>query len=126
MIDRLVSDLLSTTRRRIEASGVSSVDDVRAFDGPLVALSEEIREGNLVLKSFLRDRLYHHQRIESMKDESRVLLRALFERYMENKALLPQDAQARAEAEGCTRVVADYIAGMTDRFATDEYRRLIS
>jgi len=123
MVDRLVSDLISTTKFRIDRSRIGSVDDVRRSE-PIVALSEEVGKGNAILKVFLRDNLYNHQRIERMKDESRRLLRALFGRYMDNERLLSPEARRRASQEGRIRAVADYIAGMTDRYATDEYRRL--
>jgi dGTPase len=124
MIDRLVSDLIATTRDRVERSGVATVDDVRQLGEQLVGLSEGARTGNAVLKAFLRDKLYHHQRIERTKDESRRMLRALFSYYMDNEHLLPADAQLRAAREGRARVVADHVAGMTDRYASDEHRRL--
>ena len=126
MIDRLVSDLISHSRSTLDSAGIGSVEDVRRHPAPLVGLSTALREGNAVLKSFLRERLYHHERIERMKADARVMLRALFERYLNDEALLPQDAQARAQSEGLMRVVADYIAGMTDRFASDEHQRLFS
>jgi dGTPase len=124
MIDRLVSDLIATTRDRVERSGVATVDDVRQLGEQLVGLSEDARTGNAVLKAFLRDNLYHHQRIERTKDESRRMLRALFRYYMDNEHTLPADAQSRAAREGRARAVADHIAGMTDRYASDEHRRL--
>jgi dGTPase len=124
MIDRLVSDLIATTRDRVERSGVATVDDVRQLGEQLVGLSKDVRTGNAVLKAFLRDKLYHHQRIERTKDESRRMLRALFSYYMDNENMLPADAQLRAAREGRARAVADHIAGMTDRYASDEHRRL--
>ena len=124
MIDRLVSDLITTTGNRIEHSGVATVDDVRRNDDQLVALSEEVSAGNAVLKAFLHGKLYHHQRIERTKDESRRMLRALFTHYMDNEDQLPADARLRAAREGRARAVADHIAGMTDRYASDEHRRL--
>jgi len=124
MIDRLVSDLITTTRDRVERSGAATVDDVRRHGEQLVSLSDEVHAGNAILKAFLREKLYHHQRIESMKDKSRHMLRALFARYLDNEQLLPAEARLRAAREGRARVVADYIAGMTDRYASEEYRRL--
>jgi dGTPase len=124
MIDRLVSDLIAATGRRIEDSGVASVDAVRSVGAPLVGLSAEVGEGNRVLKSFLRDKLYHHPKIVRMRQQSRRVLCVLFERFMADESLLSPDGRERAIAEGHIRVVADYIAGMTDRFATDEFQRL--
>jgi len=124
MIDRLVSDLIAATGRRIEDSGVASVDAVRSVGAPLVGLSAEVGEGNRVLKAFLRDKLYHHPKIVRMRQQSRRVLCVLFERFMADENLLSPDGRERAIAEGHIRVVADYIAGMTDRFATDEFQRL--
>jgi dGTPase len=119
-----VSDLISTTRERLECGGFDSVEDVRRHGEQLVALSDEVGEENTILKGFLRQKLYLHPRIERRKEQSRRLLRALFERYMDDERLLPSEARSRSTHEGRIRVVADYIAGMTDRYATDEYRRL--
>ena len=124
MIDRLVSDLISTTRDAVEASGVATVDDVRRHGRQLVGLSAEVRAGNAELKAFLREKLYHHQRIERTKDESRRILRALFAHYMNSEQALPAEARLRAANDGRERAVADHIAGMTDRYASDEHRRL--
>ncbi len=124
LIDELVSDLLATTRSRIADSGVSSVEDVRALPEPLVVLSDPVRERNRTLKAFLGERLYRHPRIERMKDKSRRILVALFERYVENPRLLTEEAQRRIETEGLHRAIADFVAGMTDRYATEEYLRL--
>jgi dGTPase len=125
MIDRLVSDLIATTLERVSSSNVETVDDVRRQGTPLVGLSEDVRTGNAVLKAFLHEKLYHHQRIERTKDDSRRMLRDLFAYYMGNPDGLSADARTRADREGLLRVVADHIAGMTDRYALDEHRRLI-
>jgi dGTPase len=89
-----------------------------------VGLSANAAERNLVLKEFLRERLYHHPRIERMKDKSRRILRSLFDRYMENPRLLSEDVRRRMDHDGAHRAVADFIAGMTDRYAAEEYLRL--
>jgi len=124
MIDRLVSDLIATTSSEIESRGVRTVDDVRASGDWLVHLSAEIALQNRRLKRHLLERLYHHPRIERMRDKYRRILIALFERYVDNPQLLPSSFRRRHPDEPVERLVADYIAGMTDRFALDEYRRL--
>ncbi len=124
LVERLVSDLIESTRERIERAGVRSVEDVRKQPRALAALSAETAAANRALKTFLMERLYRHHRIERMKDKSRRILEALFDRYLDNPRLLPDDARARAGDDGIHRAVADYIAGMTDRYATEEYRRL--
>ena len=124
MIDRLVSDLIENTRRTIEDARVASVDEVRRADRGLVGLSAPVAADNRELKTYLHRHLYRHPRIERMMDKARRVLRALYERYLENPRLLPEDAQRRAETESLERVIADYLAGMTDRFAIEEHRRL--
>jgi dGTPase len=124
LIDELVSDLIRTTGERVNDSGVETVEDVRARREPLAGLSSRVAARNRELKSFLGDRLYRHPRIERMKDKSRRILEALFERYMENPRLLSEEVRRRMEGDGAHRAVADFIAGMTDRYAAEEYRRL--
>ena len=79
---------------------------------------------NAQLKAYLREHLYRHDRIERMKDKARRVLLALYDRYQDNPKLLAADVRARAEEEGLHRAIADHIAGMTDRYAIDEYVRL--
>lgn len=79
---------------------------------------------NSGLKRFLNERLYRHHRIERMRDKYRRILIALFTRYRENPLLLPESFRRRQADEEPARLIADYIAGMTDRYALDEYRRL--
>jgi dGTPase len=124
MIDAMVSDLINTTRRNVADSRVGSVAAVRGMGRPLVGLSPEMARRNAELKSYLHRHLYQHHRIERMKDKSRRILEALYQRYFENPRLLPDDTALRVEKDGLERTIADYIAGMTDRYAIQEHRRL--
>jgi dGTPase len=124
MIDALASDLIDTTRRNVRDAGVASTAEVRQTGRPLVELSSEMAERNVRLKGYLHLHLYQHHRIERMKDKSRRILEALFRRYSENPRLLPDDTRRRVERDGLERTIADYIAGMTDRYAIQEHRRL--
>jgi dGTPase len=124
MIDYLVTDLVETSRRRILEARVRSLDDVRAHPSWLIGLDAKAAALNAELKRYLHERLYRHHKIERMKDKSKRLLQALFERYLDNDRLLPEPFQARFPKDGRERVICDYIAGMTDRYALDEYRRL--
>ena len=124
LVDTLVTDLIETTEANVARSGVATLEDVRAADAPLAALSPEIAAHNRTLKGYLRAHLYHHHRIERMKDKAKRILCALSDRYLDNPLLLPDDARRRAPAEGIHRAIADYIAGMTDRYANEEYLRL--
>lgn len=124
LIDTLVTDLIAATRKRVEETGVGSVEDVRNAARSLVGLSPDVGVQNRVLKAFLQERLYSHPRIERMKDKARRVLEALYDRYRDNPRLLGDDVRRRASAVGLERAIADYMAGMTDRFAIEEYRRL--
>ena len=124
LINELVTGLIEATSRALEEAGVESADDVRRAGRALVTLPPDVAERNRVLKSDLRENLYLHHRIERMRDKSRRILFSLFDRYRENPRLLPDDRRSRIETEGLERAIADYIAGMTDRYATQEYQRL--
>jgi dGTPase len=133
MIDHVVQDLIQTTAAVVSASGVRTIGDVRASPRPLVGLSEATRAEHLELKAFLRDHVYRHYRVLRMTNKARRVLRELFEALMSDIALLPPDhceAAQREEAAsgkpGRARIVADYVAGMTDRYAILEHRRLFN
>jgi len=124
MIDTMVSDLIAETGRRIEAAGVESVDDVRKHPHLLAGMSRSVAEQNKALKGYLHEHLYRHYRIERMMDKARRLLRALFERYSDNPRLMPTEYQNLDGSDLLPIRIADYIAGMTDRYANEEYKRL--
>ena len=124
LIDVLVGDAIRTTREQVEKAGVRSVDDVRGTGRLLVGLSPDVAGANRTLKSYLNEKLYRHHRIERMKDKARRILQALFERYRTNPRLLPDDTRQRVETDGLERTISDYIAGMTDRYAIEEYLKL--
>ncbi|MGE0387811.1 MAG: deoxyguanosinetriphosphate triphosphohydrolase [Gammaproteobacteria bacterium] len=121
-----VTDLIETTRERIRAAGIGDVGDVRVRHAPLVEFSAPVRSVHLALKRFLHAHLYRHARVEHMTHVASNVVRALFAAYMDDPARIPV-ARAHAEAEpptGIARRIADYIAGMTDRFAFAEYERI--
>jgi dGTPase len=103
---------------------VASVDDVRRLPAQIMGLSPETARRNRELKRYLMKNLYQHHHIERMKDKARRIMTALFERYLDNEHLLPREHREKIAALGRHRVIADYIAGMTDRYAMDEHRRL--
>jgi len=132
MINALIVDLITTSRTRIESVQPQSVDDVRNAP-PMIAFSAEMNREAAQLKRFLRHNLYQHYQVNRMTSKARRIIRELFEAFMHEPRLLPPDYQAglrhgadveqvRAQA----RKVADYIAGMTDRYAMREYRRLFT
>jgi dGTPase len=131
MVDYLVSDLITQAGRNIAEARVDSIDAVRQQRQPLVVLSDAVLEEHQELKKFLRARLYNHPKVLNVMDEARETLKGLFEAYLREPSLLPPEHQAlvaRADVEGGksarARVVADYVAGMTDRFAFVERTRL--
>ena len=133
MVDFLVSDLIVQSQRNISEAGVDSIDAVRAHARPLIALSGEVLEQHQELKRFLRTRLYNHPKVREVMEEASATLKTLFEAYMKESKRLPPEHQtlaARADAVGGisarARVVADYVAGMTDRFAYLEKARIAS
>jgi len=133
MIDRVVRDVVSASAERLSAVALQSIDEVRAQPAPLIVMSETVREEHLELKRFLNTNLYRHYRVLRMTNKARKVLRELFEVFMQDIDLLPSEhriAAANAEREhgkaGRARVVADYVAGMTDRYAIIEHRRLFS
>jgi len=129
MINKVVTDLIDTTRQRIVSIAPGSIQEVREQKEPIVALSEEVLKLHSSLKMFLNKQLYRHEKVREMTDKAKAMVEILFERYMTDSGQLPTEFSARARAAaGNTaekaRVVADYIAGMTDRFAIAEYDRL--
>ncbi len=124
LINELVTDLIDATERSAKEAGVADVEDVRRAGRPIVTLSPAVAVENRALKAYLQEHLYRHHRIERMKDKARRVLEALFDRYHANPRLLPDDTRRRILVDGVERTIADYIAGMTDRYATEEYRRL--
>ena len=124
MIDTLVTDLIDTSEANIRRHAPGSVDEVRAAP-PLIAFSAAINTEQLELKRFLHDNLYRHYRVARMSRKARQITTQLFEAFAAEPRLLPPEFQLRA-AEDQPRAIADYIAGMTDRYAILEHRRLFS
>jgi len=123
IINRCTQDLIETTLERLRAAGVGSVEDVR-HAGRLVAYSEKMGAAVRALKEFLFHNLYRHYRVVRMGDKAGRILRDLFGAYVAEPRQLPPRFQEGIAADGVHRVVCDYIAGMTDRFALDEHRKL--
>jgi dGTPase len=132
MINYLVVDLIETSVGRLREAGVQSIDDVRACSEPLIAHSPEVRGESLALKRFLRQNLYNHYRVRRMTLKAARVINDLFAALSADHRLLPPQYQEKvaeprpggAAEDHPARIVADYIAGMTDRFAIREHRRL--
>ncbi len=127
LIDMMVSDLLSETRARLDAAKPAKADDIRALGRPTAAFSSEMRARLRDLKSFLFKRMYRHFRVNRMTGRARQVVKDLFSVYVTEPEALPEQWRAQAAAIDTVpraRLVADYIAGMTDRFALQEHKRL--
>ena len=125
-----VTALLEETERRLQAVNARSVEDIRSLPGnadwnsPIVGFSAEMEGYNRALKDFLYQNLYRHYRVMRMAAKASRFIQELFTAYIAQPIQLPTEVQARIPEEGLYRVVCDYIAGMTDRYALDEYRKL--
>ena len=122
IINTLITDLVDESRRRIAAAAPGSIDAVRLAP-PLVAFSAALRAEADALKSFLFDNLYRHYRVVRMTWRARRIVRELFAAFSDEPRLLPVEHWRRVDADGA-RAIADYVAGMTDRYAIREHRRL--
>ena len=124
MIDTLVTDLIRTSAENIRRHAPGSIEEVRLAQ-PLIAFSPRIREESQELKRFLRENLYRHYRVVRMSTKARRIVTELFAALLSDTRLLPPEFQEQA-GEGAPRAIADYIAGMTDRYAILEHRRLFA
>jgi dGTPase len=126
VIDCMVRDLVAETRRRLVATGVKRVDEVRCLGEPVAAFSSEMRDHDRALKRFLHERMYRHYRVNRMSSKARRVVRELFQLFLAEPQCLPGEWRAltRGNQPETARIIADYLAGMTDRFALDEHRRL--
>ena len=131
LIGVLVDDVIDESARRIAEAGPRSIEDVRMADGPLIAFSDPVAGSHRELKRFLMGHLYKHPRVLGMTTRARRIVSSLFEAFNDDVRLMPagfadtaEDRQRKQGDTGRARVVADYIAGMTDRYAILEYQRL--
>ena len=128
-----VVDLIETSTRNIKAANPGTIDDVRHNPEAIMAYSDELQQRKLALKRFLRENLYRHYRVLRMSAKSKRISVALFNAFMDDSQLLPTEHRKKAlqlETElgesGKARMIADYIAGMTDRYAIVEYERIFN
>jgi dGTPase len=123
LIDWQVNDLIEATMHRLAAHDLRSADDVRRT-ATLVLPGAELAELKVELEWFLHERVYRHADLLAFRQQAQERLQALFEWYVARPELLPATFRARIAADGLERTVGDYLAGMTDRFADQEYERL--
>ena len=133
LINCQVVDLIQTSAELLDRANPSDLEAVRTQPEPLVAFSQAMRERNLELKRFLRQNLYRHYRVHRMTAKALRVIRDLFTAFFEDPRLLPEDTQknvnrlSQQDSErGRARAVADYIAGMTDRYAIAEHERIFN
>ncbi len=127
MINVVVTDLIDQTRNNLDADSPQSIDDVRVAGRPLVAMTDEVYTQHTGLKKFLNEHLYRHERKLEMTAKVQAVLNELFASYMTDVTRMPPQFATMAKSQGDSgraRVVADYIAGMTDRFALAEHERI--
>ncbi len=133
MIGAMVDDVMAETRRRAADLGLRDPEDVRRARQPLVAFSDPMADDLLELRRFLHSRMYRHFRVNRTRSQARRILAELFGLFLREPDVLPDEWLQRADAKsaqdgeaGRARVVCDYIAGMTDRFAIEEHRKLFN
>ena len=124
LIDLQIQDLVETTICGLKDNGISSVEDVRQHPGLLAGFSEEMVTRRKQLKEFLYSRVYRHYRTMKMQEKAKRFIRDIFTEYARDPRQLPPDYARPVDADDLHQVITDYIAGMTDRFCQDEYRRL--
>ena len=127
VIDALTTDLVLESRRRLSSLAAVDADAIRGSDRPVIGFGSAMAADNAEIRAFLHTRLYRHWRVNRMSEKARQVTASLFSVLSGNLALLPdgwRDPPEPGDPAHAVRGVADYIAGMTDRFAIEEHRRL--
>lgn len=126
MISQMIGDLVRVIRARLDSAKIETADDVRLMGSALAEFSPEMEEKHRTIKAFLYERVYRHHTVNGSMSKARRVMRDLFDLLFAEPELLPQDWRAKA-TEGDdmlkARIICDYLAGMTDRFAMEEHRR---
>ncbi|MGH7056332.1 MAG: deoxyguanosinetriphosphate triphosphohydrolase [Acetobacteraceae bacterium] len=124
VIDILIGDVVAEARRRLAALQPADADAIRRAGQPVIAFGPPTAAANAAIKMFLTARMYQHWRVNRMTSKARRLIGKLYALLSSDLSLLPEEWQARAASDSPAVTVADYIAGMTDRYAIDEHNRL--
>src|SRR5690606_39170355 len=125
ILDRMVTDLIGNIEEALRAHRVASIEDLRQVRPRLVEYSPTLGPQIRELKDFLMEHLYRHVRVTRMGLKAKTVITGLFETYLDEPRQMPPHVYAHVEkGEETPRVIADYIAGMTDRFALEEYKKL--
>jgi dGTPase len=123
LIGFLIIDIINNTLKNINLYAIDSIEKLRKINKIIVEFSDEIKEKKEKLKHFLVDNLYFHPKVMEMNKKSELIIITLFEGYNKRFYLLPERYKKRIESEHKERIICDYIAGMTDRFAIEEYNK---
>ena len=124
LMNKEVTSLVTQSAENIRKSGIKDVNDVRACPEKILNFSDDMQESNLKIKDFLYRRMYRHNHLVRMGDKARRIIKELFNTYLNNPAQMPPSAIGRTEPLRIKKLIEDYIAGMTDRFALQEYKKL--
>ncbi len=133
IINGLITDLINTSKNNFIENRPATIDDIRALNKPLITFSEEMNLNNQKLKSFLHKNLYRHYRVHRMSQKARKIIFDLYNAFYSDIQLMPDEYRESANnskmqkgKSGHARVVSDYIAGMTDRYAIAEHERIFN
>lgn len=126
LVGLLVSDVVKATSARIDDSKAQSAIDIQKLDHNVIGYSEEMEAKNREIKDFLFSELYRHHRVVRMAHKAKHVLSSLYEAYLNESDMLPNEFRSYIPAKGLERTIADYLAGMTDRYAIEEYERLFN
>jgi dGTPase len=124
LLGDVITDVVTATDARLTDAGITDLAGVRSFHSKLLGPSDEMAAGLSELKSYLYQNFYFHHRLIRMSRKAHEILARIFNAYMETPAMLPPDVRAQAEDLGLERALTDYLSGMTDRYANDEYQKL--
>jgi len=124
LIGLLVTDVVEATDARIQKSKAKSALDIQKLDHNIIGYSDGMQKRNRQLKDFLFKKLYNHPRVVRMHTKAEKVLTDIFMAYINTPAMLPYDFQDLVKERGLQRTVCDYLAGMTDRYAIQEYEKL--
>ncbi len=124
IIDAQVGDTIRQTENNLRRFSIQTADQVRALREKVVDLSADLKRERKELSAFLRENVYNHRRIIRMEEKALAVVERLFNAYERRPELMPQNVYKQIDNVGKRRLVCDYIAGMTDRFAMEEYKKL--
>jgi dGTPase len=121
-----VNSMIKSSADRIAKSGIKSLHDLQSLPHNVVGFNEEMKQANRTLKDFLYKNMYRHYRVVRMQKKAERVLTDLFSAYQAEPTMLPDQFQAQIDDKGKERTICDYLAGMTDRFAVEEYQKLFN